>query len=272
MIANAAHEPGASVRRHAAPPFCWSCWAKQSQRRTGERSDRGRSPTGQPRNRAPPEHHFRTGRSRARRILSDGGGPRVRRARAASITPRRCCTGAFGPEAAKKIYDRLVKVLGNDVANFDILHKADPQQLAKFIHSEHPQTIALILSHLSPSQAAALLISLPAGHALRCRACAWPIWIRFRPRSSPRSRASSARSCSRSANSAANRMAACAPSRKCSIAWIPASAKRSSTTSKSSNAGLVETIRHLMFVFEDLLLHRRQRHQGTHRRASIANF
>ena len=69
--------------------------------------------------------------------------------------------GAFGPEASKRIYDRLLKVLGNDVANFDVLHKADPQQLAKFIHNEHPQTIALILSHLSPSQAAALLVSLP---------------------------------------------------------------------------------------------------------------
>jgi flagellar motor switch protein FliG len=70
---------------------------------------------------------------------------------------------AFGPDQGKKIYERLVKTLGHDIANFDALHKADPQQLAKFIHSEHPQTIALILSHLSPSQAAALLVSLPPG-------------------------------------------------------------------------------------------------------------
>src|SRR5258708_2208647 len=70
---------------------------------------------------------------------------------------------AFGPEVAKKMLDRLVKALGNDVANLDILQKADPQQLAKFVHSEHPQTIALVLSHLNPSQAAALLASLPPG-------------------------------------------------------------------------------------------------------------
>jgi flagellar motor switch protein FliG len=70
---------------------------------------------------------------------------------------------AFGPDQGKKAYDRLVRMLGQNVANFDILHKADPQQLAKFIHSEHPQTIALILSHLSPAQAAALLTSLPPG-------------------------------------------------------------------------------------------------------------
>jgi flagellar motor switch protein FliG len=42
-----------------------------------------------------------------------------------------------------------------------VLQKADPQQLARFIHTEHPQTIALVLSHLNPTQAAALLSSLP---------------------------------------------------------------------------------------------------------------
>jgi flagellar motor switch protein FliG len=70
--------------------------------------------------------------------------------------------GAFGSESGK-IYERLVRLMGHDIANFDALHKADPQQLAKFIHSEHPQTIALILSHLNPSQAAALVTSLPPG-------------------------------------------------------------------------------------------------------------
>ena len=70
---------------------------------------------------------------------------------------------AFGPEHAKKMVDRLVKTLGSETASFDTLQKADPQQLAKFIHNEHPQTIALILSHLNASQAAGLLISLPMG-------------------------------------------------------------------------------------------------------------
>ena len=68
---------------------------------------------------------------------------------------------AFGPEHARKLVDRLVKTLGSELANFDTLQKADPQQLAKFIHNEHPQTIALILSHLNASQAAGLLVSLP---------------------------------------------------------------------------------------------------------------
>ena len=69
---------------------------------------------------------------------------------------------AFGPEQAQRLLDRLMKTLGSESASFDALQKADPQQLAKFIHKEHPQTIALVLSHLNPTQAAALLFSLPA--------------------------------------------------------------------------------------------------------------
>ncbi|MFN0101618.1 MAG: flagellar motor switch protein FliG [Bryobacteraceae bacterium] len=75
---------------------------------------------------------------------------------------RKILVNAFGPEQARILLDRLMKTIGSDAANFDALQKADPQQLAKFIHSEHPQTIALILSHLKASQAAALLSSLPA--------------------------------------------------------------------------------------------------------------
>ncbi|MEP6716060.1 MAG: flagellar motor switch protein FliG [Terriglobia bacterium] len=75
---------------------------------------------------------------------------------------RKMLVSAFGPEVARKLIDRVTKAVGADFSNLDALQKADPQQLAKFIHSEHPQTIALVLSHLGPSQAAALLTSLPS--------------------------------------------------------------------------------------------------------------
>ena len=75
---------------------------------------------------------------------------------------RKLLMRAFDPEHAKRLLDRLTKALGADAASFDAIQKADPQQLAKFIHNEHPQTIALVLSHLNYSQAAALLTSLPA--------------------------------------------------------------------------------------------------------------
>jgi len=76
---------------------------------------------------------------------------------------RKLLMRAFSPELAKRLLDRLTKTLGSEAASFDAIQKADPQQLAKFIHNEHPQTIALVLSHLNSSQAAALLTSLPAG-------------------------------------------------------------------------------------------------------------
>ena len=68
---------------------------------------------------------------------------------------------AYGGEKGKRMLDRILKHLGGESLSFEALQKADPQQLAKFIHSEHPQTIALILSHLNPPQAAGLLSSLP---------------------------------------------------------------------------------------------------------------
>ena len=52
---------------------------------------------------------------------------------------RKLLNTAYGPDAAKKVLDRLMTALGSEVVNFDALHKADPQQLAKFIHNEHPR-------------------------------------------------------------------------------------------------------------------------------------
>jgi flagellar motor switch protein FliG len=75
---------------------------------------------------------------------------------------RKLLLRAFPPDVARRMLDKLTKALGSDAASFDAIQKADPQQLAKFIHSEHPQTIALVLSHLNPSQGAAVLNALPA--------------------------------------------------------------------------------------------------------------
>ncbi len=75
---------------------------------------------------------------------------------------KKLLASAYGPETSRKLLDRLTKTLGTETVSFDTLQNADPQQLAKFIHNEHPQTIALVLSHLNPTQAAALLVSLPA--------------------------------------------------------------------------------------------------------------
>jgi flagellar motor switch protein FliG len=166
---------------------------------------------------------------------------------------KKLLNNAFGPELAKKMLDRLVKALGNDVANLDLLQKADPQQLAKFVHSEHPQTIALILSHLNPSQAAALLASLPPGMradvALRMASL---------DQISPEI-------VSKIANIIGEKLQALGEFSRQSYGGVRAVAEMfnrlDSVTSKEilevieeRNGPLVETIRHLMFVFEDLLL------------------
>lgn len=44
---------------------------------------------------------------------------------------------------------------------FSFLRKVDSQNLLTFITDEHPQTIALVLSHLSPKQSAEIMGSLP---------------------------------------------------------------------------------------------------------------
>ena len=67
---------------------------------------------------------------------------------------------SLGPDMARRVLDRVVKSFESTMA-FTDLEQADPQQLSKFILSEHPQTIALILAHLKPAQAAQLANALP---------------------------------------------------------------------------------------------------------------
>lgn len=69
---------------------------------------------------------------------------------------------AFGPETARRLMDRIAKSVGPDGGDFRQLGRIDPRQLVRFIQDEHPQTIAVIISNLDPSQAASLLRSLPA--------------------------------------------------------------------------------------------------------------
>lgn len=166
---------------------------------------------------------------------------------------RKLLMNAFGPEEAKRILDRVLKALGAETVGFDALQKADPQQLAKFVHSEHPQTIALILSHLNPSQAAGLLFSLPA---------------EMRPDVALRMAnldQISPEIISKIAGIIGSKLKALGEISRESYGGVRAVAEMfnrlDSATSREVldaiekiNPALVETIRHLMFVFEDLLL------------------
>lgn len=65
---------------------------------------------------------------------------------------------ALGPENAMEVINRLTVSL--QVRPFDFARKTDASQLINFLQSEHPQTIALILSYLRPNQASGVLASL----------------------------------------------------------------------------------------------------------------
>ena len=68
---------------------------------------------------------------------------------------------AFGQQGAKQLLEQVSKTMEMSMVRLDNLENADPQQLAKFLEIEHPQTIALILAHLNARQASALLVCLP---------------------------------------------------------------------------------------------------------------
>jgi len=166
---------------------------------------------------------------------------------------RKLLQRAFNPDIARRLLDRLTKALGSDAASFDAIQKADPQQLAKFIHNEHPQTIALVLSHLNPSQAAALLTSLPSGL-----------------RADVSQRMASLDQISpevifKIAGVIGQKLKALGEFSRESYGGVRAVAEMlnrlDSTTSREilnhidqQDTNLAETVRHLMFVFEDLLL------------------
>ncbi len=62
----------------------------------------------------------------------------------------------FGVDTANSILAKLTKEIG-DAQSFKFLAKVKPEQLADFISTEHPQTIALILAHMAPVHAAETL-------------------------------------------------------------------------------------------------------------------
>ena len=66
---------------------------------------------------------------------------------------------ALGSEKAVSVISKLTASL--QVKPFEFVRKTDASQLLNFIQDEHPQTIALILSYMSPGQASMIISSLP---------------------------------------------------------------------------------------------------------------
>ena len=73
---------------------------------------------------------------------------------------RRVLRRALGEQDSRRVLDRVHRSYQSS-AGFHSIERADPEQLSKFILGEHPQTIALILAHLKPGNAAHLVTQLP---------------------------------------------------------------------------------------------------------------
>ena len=70
---------------------------------------------------------------------------------------------ALGPGAAAALNNVRQSI---EAMPFSFLRQADSQNVLTYINDEHPQTIALILSHLPPNQGAEILAGLPEARRL----------------------------------------------------------------------------------------------------------
>jgi len=68
---------------------------------------------------------------------------------------------AFGKEGASALLEQVLQAQEANALDLNALQKADPEQLAKFVEGEHPQTVALLLAHLGARTSTSLLVLLP---------------------------------------------------------------------------------------------------------------
>ena len=66
---------------------------------------------------------------------------------------------AMGPRKAKEILEKIQQSIRT--TGFNLLENVDPKQLVNFIQKEHPQTIALLMAHMEPQNAAPIISALP---------------------------------------------------------------------------------------------------------------
>lgn len=72
-------------------------------------------------------------------------------------------TAAFGQVRAEELLNQVNNVRERTTGDLTMLQKMEPQQLSKFLESEHPQTVALVLAHLDSKRASSLLMHLGSG-------------------------------------------------------------------------------------------------------------
>jgi len=74
---------------------------------------------------------------------------------------RQVLTSAYGAQEGEKVVQKVVETIQS--RSFRVLRHLDASQLISFLQDEHPQTIALVLVHLTPKQAGIVMGGLPEG-------------------------------------------------------------------------------------------------------------
>ncbi|MFN7293732.1 MAG: flagellar motor switch protein FliG, partial [Lysobacteraceae bacterium] len=72
---------------------------------------------------------------------------------------RKVLVQALGEDKAGSVIDRIL--LGRNSSGMEMLKWMDPRAIADLIRNEHPQIMAIVLSHLEPDQAADTLRNFP---------------------------------------------------------------------------------------------------------------
>ena len=73
---------------------------------------------------------------------------------------RAVLTQALGEDRASSLIDRILA--GRNTSGLDSLKWMEPRAIADLVRNEHPQIIAIVMSHLDPDQAAEVIKVLPA--------------------------------------------------------------------------------------------------------------
>lgn len=83
----------------------------------------------------------------AQEYLSQGG----------QLYAEKLLSKAVGDIEAKRLMEQALQSHDEQPLDMEVLNKADPNQLAKLLQDEHPQTLALLLAHLGSRFSSALL-------------------------------------------------------------------------------------------------------------------
>src|SRR5579883_1600746 len=163
-----------------------------------------------------------------------------RRAQGNSAYAQKLLVEAFGEPAGKQLFERAMRPSDLDPTDPDILEKADPHQLSKLLENESPQVIALVVAHLSSGLASQVLNLFP--EKLKSQVV----------ERMARMRAFPSEVVKRTLATVSKKVAVASNLQQVNFGGINVVAKLLKSMDPTSSRGILESIKALMFTFEEL--------------------